>query len=129
MSRVLYPLESPISNFLIHPFFALAPSGYALVHITSPHKTAILSPFEVLGFHMPKCMDTLSSKSSISRYDISWPHNGAFHLIGILDFAFLKCMDFLSTDPRYPDSRFPDMTSAGPHNGAFLFIGVSDFDF
>jgi hypothetical protein len=129
MSRVLCPLESPISDLLIRPFFALAPSGYTLVHITSPHKTTILSPFGVSGFHMPKCMDTLSSESPISRYDVSWPHNGAFHLIEILDFAFPKCMDFLSTGS--PISRFSIsyMTSAGPHNGDFLFIGVSDLDF
>jgi hypothetical protein len=42
MSRVLCPLESLISDLLIRLLFSLAPSGYALVHMTSSHKTTVL---------------------------------------------------------------------------------------
>jgi hypothetical protein len=36
------------------------------------------------------------SQPPMCRSDVSWLHNGAFHLVGVSDFAFLKCACFLS---------------------------------
>jgi hypothetical protein len=56
---------------------------------------------------MSKCTRPQDSRSTESRYaDIrtAGPTMGAFHFVGIPDFATSKCMDFLSTG--FPISRW-----------------------
>jgi hypothetical protein len=90
-------------------FLTLAPPGYALVHVTSPHKTATLSLFGVWGFQMPKCMDLLSMGPSIIRIPISrfsdvrsaGPAMEPSTLSGFFSFKNLDCCHVSSYDGRF----------------------------
>jgi hypothetical protein len=64
------PLELMNSNSLICSLPALAPPGYALVHVTASHKTTALclSGFGVSSFLMSRTFIPSNSRSSICRY-------------------------------------------------------------
>jgi hypothetical protein len=65
-----YPLKLANSDSLMCSLPALAPPGYALVHVTTSHKTAALclSGFRVSSFLMSRTFVPSNSRSSIYRY-------------------------------------------------------------
>jgi hypothetical protein len=64
------PLELVNSDSPMCSLPALAPPGYALVHVTASHKTAALclSGFRVFSFLMSRTSIPLNSQSSIYQY-------------------------------------------------------------
>jgi hypothetical protein len=85
-------------------FLALAPPGYALVHVTALHKTAALIP---LGFTNTRARPPVLSTPEVPMCEMpKWQFPGFLSPFGISGFQMPKCIGPLVL--RIPDPPNPD---------------------